>query len=230
MTPLKCIIVDDEPLAVRLIESYVKRHPGVELVEAFTSAEAALMRLRRGDIDLALLDIQMPGMTGLKLAEALDGMSTAVIFITAYRNYAFEGFKVHATDYLLKPVSYDEFAAAVDRYISSLPQATAPAEPQVLTVRSDYRTVRIPIDDITHVEGLKDYVKIYCASRPMPVLTLMSMKSVEQSLPESDFIRIHRSYIVSIRHITAYDRTSVTVAGTTLPVGDTYRQRVVERL
>ena len=220
MDQLRCIVADDEPLAVELLRSYVQRDERLQLVGAFTDARAAMATLQQGGVDLAILDIQMPELSGIEIARAADEMGVRVMFITAYREYALDGFRVHAADYLLKPVSRNEFAEAIDRICS---RQSAPV--QYLTVRSDYRQLRLPFNEILYVEGLKDYVKIYVTGRERPVITQMSLKAVEQALPADEFVRIHRSFVVAKSHITAYDRTSVTVAGTALPIGDTYRQR-----
>ena len=221
MDQLRCIVADDEPLAVELLRSYVQRDERLQLVGAFTDARAAMDTLQQGGVDLAILDIQMPELSGIEIARAADEMGVRVMFITAYREYALDGFRVHAADYLLKPVSRNEFAEAIDRICS---RQSAPV--QYLTVRSDYRQLRLPFNEILYVEGLKDYVKIYVTGRERPVITQMSLKAVEQALPADEFVRIHRSFVVAKARVTAYDRTSVTVAGTALPIGDTYRQRI----
>ena len=220
MDQLRCIVADDEPLAVELLRSYVQRDERLQLVGAFTDARAAMDTLQQGGVDLAILDIQMPELSGIEIARAADEMGVRVMFITAYREYALDGFRVHAADYLLKPVSRNEFAEAIDRICC---RQSAPV--QYLTVRSDYRQLRLPFNEILYVEGLKDYVKIYVTGRERPVITQMSLKAVEQALPADEFVRIHRSFVVAKSRVTAYDRTSVTVAGIALPIGDTYRQR-----
>lgn len=220
MDQFRCIVADDEPLAVELLRSYVQRDERLQLVGAFTDARAAMATLQQGGVDLAILDIQMPELSGIEIARAADEMAVRVMFITAYREYALDGFRVHAADYLLKPVSRNEFAEAIDRICS---RQSAPV--QYLMVRSDYRQLRLPFNEILYVEGLKDYVKIYVTGRERPVITQMSLKAVEQALPADEFVRIHRSFVVAKSRVTAYDRTSVTVAGTALPIGDTYRQR-----
>ena len=220
MDQFRCIVADDEPLAVELLRSYVQRDERLQLVGAFTDARAAMATLQQGGVDLAILDIQMPELSGIEIARAADEMGVRVMVITAYREYALDGFRVHAADYLLKPVSRNEFAEAIDRICS---RQSAPV--QYLTVRSDYRQLRLPFNEILYVEGLKDYVKIYVTGRERPVITQMSLKAVEQALPADEFVRIHRSFVVAKSRVTAYDRTSVTVAGTALPIGDTYRQR-----
>ncbi len=230
MKKLRCIIADDEPLAVKLLESYINRSERLELVGAFTSATEALQTLAADEVDIALLDIQMPQLSGLDIARALAEKSTAVIFVTAFRDYAFEGFRVHAADYLLKPVSFEEFSEAVGRLIEQKDVATSEPISGMLTVRSDYRQMRIDFADILYVEGLKDYVKIYVAGRERPIMTQMSLKAVEAALPAADFVRIHRSYIAAMRHISSYDRTSATINGLPLPLGDTYRTRFFNRM
>lgn len=224
------IICDDEPLAVRLLESYCRRMgEGVEVAGVYTDPGAALEALRGGGIDVAVLDIEMPGCGGLEIARALDGCDTDVIFVTAYRDYALEGFRVHAADYLLKPVSYDEFAAALTRVAARRrPRPETAREVEYLTVRSDYRLVRLRLDEIVYAEGLKDYVKIYTLTRERPVITLMTMKALEQALPAGRFVRVHRSYIVAADRIESYDRTGVNIGSTAVPVGDTYRHRLAD--
>ena len=230
MRKLRCLIVDDEPLAAKLIETYTKKIERLELVGAYTSAKDALQTLETEDIDIAVLDIQMPQISGLEIARTLADKQTAVIFITAYREYAFEGFQVRAYDYLLKPVSFEEFSCAIERVIERLDANEPNKNDGHLTVRSDYRLVRINFADILYVEGLKDYVKIYLDGRDKPVITLMSLKTVEQSLPESAFMRIHRSFIVALKKITSFDRSGVLIGNVSIPIGDTYRSRFAERL
>lgn len=198
MDQLRCIVADDEPLAVELLRSYVQRDERLQLVGAFTDARAAMASLQQGGVDLAILDIQMPELSGIEIARAADEMGVRVMFITAYREYALDGFRVHAADYLLKPVSRNEFAEAIDRICS---RQSAPV--QYLTVRSDYRQLRLPFNEILYVEGLKDYVKIYVTGRERPVITQMSLKAVEQALPADEFVRIHRSFVVAKARVTA---------------------------
>ncbi len=228
MKQLKCIIADDEPLAARLLQSYAERHDRLELAGVFTSATEALATLAKGGIDVAFLDIQMPGLSGMEIARTLEGSSTRVIFVTAFRDYAVEGFRVNALDYLLKPVSFEEFSGAVDRALAAF--GVSEQNDGHIMVRSDYRLVKIDFSDILYVEGLKDYVKIYTISRERPVLTLMSLKAVEQALPENDFIRVHRSFIVAIKHISSVGRCHAMIGQESIPVGDTYRARFFERI
>ena len=233
MNTLQCCVIDDEPLACRLIASYVERTDGLELAGTFTSAEAALERIRGGDIHLAFLDIQMPQMSGMELAR-MGPPTTRVVFITAYSDYAVEGFRVNALDYLLKPVSYGDFMEAVARARafhsrpSAAPAAVTEPPAGVLTVKSEYKLVRLPHHEILYVEGLKDYVKIYMSGERHPVLTLMSLKAVEQALPES-FMRVHRSFIVNLDYARVVERGRIIIGDAAIPVSDTYKARFMER-
>ncbi|MDE6287441.1 MAG: LytTR family DNA-binding domain-containing protein [Muribaculaceae bacterium] len=226
MAALRCLIADDEPLAVKLLESYMSKLDCVASLRCYNSAAQALEAIDAGEVDLAVLDIRMPGLSGLELARAADSRGTAVIFVTAYPDYALEGFRVHAADYLLKPVSFDDFSEAVGRVAARFHSPGS----AFITVRSDYRQLRLQLDDILYIEGLKDYVKIFTASRERPVLTLMNLKALENMLPAERFMRTHRSYIVNLDHIRSYDRSAVIVNGISVPVGDTYRSRLIEKL
>lgn len=229
MKKLRCIIADDEPLALRLIETYVQRTPALELVGAFTSAKEALQAISDGRTDLAFLDIQMPQMSGLELAGVARDNNVGVIFITAYRDFALEGFRVNALNYLLKPVSYEEFADAAARAVALLHDVEEPAPEAFMMVRSDYKFVRVDYDDILYVEGLKDYVKIYLKGRERPLLTQMSLKAVARTLPDDGFVRVHRSFIVAVDKVESISRTHIVAGATDIPIGDTYRSQVFER-
>ncbi len=225
--PLACIVVDDEPLAAQLIAAYVRRTPFLRLVAELSNADEALDLCTRTDIDIAFLDIHMPGTGGIDLARRLPS-STRVIFTTAYADHALEGFDVAALHYLLKPISYEQFLEAASR---AVPQAqTAPQNPSAaiaggyMVVKSEYRLIRIPLDEIEFVEGLKDYVKIYITGTPDPVLTLMSMKSAEESLPSPTFMRVHRSFIVNLDKVRIVERNCINMHGRAIPVSDTYRR------
>lgn len=219
MSRVRCLIADDEPLAARLLESYAARHQGVEAVAVCTDPAEALALIRGGGIDLAFLDIQMPGMSGMELARAIDGVRTRVIFVTAYADYAVEGFRVRALDYLLKPVSYEEFSEAVRR-------AQAEIAPEThLTVRSNRRRERIAYDSILCIEALGDYVKIHTTDRPRPVLTQMSLKEMEATLP-AHFLRVHRSYIVNGARVDAVHNDTIEIGGMSVRVGESYLPRL----
>ena len=233
---VRCVVVDDEPLAARLIASYIERTPGLELDSVYNSASDALNHIlsHQDEVQLVFLDIQMPRLSGMELAELLPkGMK--VVFTTAYSDYAVDGFRVAAVDYLLKPVSYADFMRAASRVLGKaadeMPVASAKQAPEFIVVKSEYRLLRIPVDDICYVEGLKDYVKIYTESDgSRPVLTLMSMKAVEAMLPAGDFMRVHRSYIVNMRRVRVVDRGRIAFGDARIPVSDSCRARFLEAL
>ena len=226
---IRCLVVDDEPLAARLISTYVERTPFLSLVAEVHAPEAALEFINEGDIDLVCLDIHMPRLSGMQLARLLPA-SARVVFTTAYADHAVEGFRVNAIDYLLKPVSYEDFLEAAVR-AQKIFEATAnvvvpvPPAADFLTVKSEYRLLRIPFDEIIYIEGLKDYVRINTGDDSKPVLTLMSMKSLEEALPASQFMRVHRSFIVNLDKVRLIERNSIILAGRCIPVGDSYRKR-----
>jgi len=217
MRALRIVIADDEPLAVRLLRSYCGRTEGVEVAGAYTDPVRALEHIESGGVDLAVLDIQMPGITGMDIARRLADSAVQVVFVTAYADYAVDGFRVRALDYLLKPVSYDDFTAALDRARAALPAPTH------LTVTADYRRQRIALSDIVLISGLGDYVKITLADGRR-ILTQISLKQLAAQLPADRFARIHRSHIVGVGHIDSYDRNSISLGRHgTVRVGDTYR-------
>lgn len=231
--PLTCIVVDDEPLAAQLIGGYVRRTPYLRLLGELNSAEDALSLCARTEVDLAFLDIHMPGMGGMELARRLPP-ATRVVFTTAYADHALEGFDVAALHYLLKPVSFAQFSEAAARAVSALVPPAQPASTTVaggyLVVKSEYRLVRIPLADIEFIEGLKDYVKIYTSDSPTPILTLMSMKSAEESLPSPAFMRVHRSFIVNLDKVRVVERNCINMHGRAIPVSDTYRRAFTSAL
>lgn len=226
---IRCLVVDDEPLAARLISTYVERTPFLSLVAEVHTPEAALEFINEGDIDLVFLDIHMPRLSGMQLARILPD-SARVVFTTAYADHAVEGFRVNAIDYLLKPVSYEDFleaAVRAQKIFEATANVVAPVPPAAdfLTVKSEYRLLRIPFDEIIYIEGLKDYVRINTGDGSKPVLTLMSMKSLEEALPASQFMRVHRSFIVNLDKVRLIERNSIILAGRCIPVGDSYRKR-----
>lgn len=225
---LRTLVVDDEPLAASLIASYVRRTPFLELVGEVNDSEEALARVCAGDIDLVFLDIHMPRLDGLAVAGRLPA-ATRVVFTTAYSDHAVEGFGVRALHYLLKPVSYEEFLEAASRALEAK-GAPAQAEraaptPGFLTVRSEYKILRLPVAEIDYVEGLKDYVKIYSSGSDRPILTGMSMKAVEEALPEPEFMRVHRSFIVNLDRVRVVERNCILLGGRAIPVSDNCRRR-----
>lgn len=230
MKKLSCILADDEPLALRLLETYVSRIPMLENAGSYLSATDALEAIRQNKPDLAFLDIQMPQMSGLELARIARESKVNVIFVTAYRDFALEGFRVNALNYLLKPVSFDEFDAAVQRAAELLSghEEKSNLEETCMMVRSDYRLVKVDFEDVLYVEGLKDYVKIYMESRERPLITQMSLKAVEHTLPSERFMRVHRSFIVALDKVSSIGRANAVIGKSEIPIGETYRNQVFE--
>lgn len=282
MNTISCIVVDDEPLAVRLMESYVAKTPFLSLKGSFTSGTAAYSFLQDNPVDLLFCDIQMPNLSGMDLSRMLPER-TRIIFTTAFSEYAVEGFKVRALDYLLKPISYEDFLSAAMKakeYLEliddkSLRQAQRPSglvtepavstlvtepavrrdspttevtEPAVSTsvtepaevtgqrkiksifVKTEYRLQQIDLDRITYIEGLKDYVKIYLNNGTAPILSLMRLKALEDTLPKEDFVRVHKSFIVRLAAIEAIERNHILIGPSRIPIGDTYQTALYQAL
>ncbi|MDO4956746.1 MAG: LytTR family DNA-binding domain-containing protein [Bacteroidales bacterium] len=221
---IRCAIVDDEPLAVNLLKSYVEKTPFLELIKCYNSAISAKAGLEEEPVDLLFLDIQMPELSGIEFAKMVDE-DTRIIFTTAFSQYAVEGFKANAIDYLLKPISYDDFLKAAEKAQGVLQQKKEEKKPnrEFMFVKSEYRVVRIDISKITYIEGLKDYVKIYQEDKPKPVLTLMSMKALEDFLPEG-FRRVHRSYIVQLSKMEVIERSRILFGNNDVPISDSNRE------
>lgn len=222
---MKCVIVDDEPLALDLLESYVKKTPFLELAGKYSSAVQAMKELADQQTDVIFLDIQMPELNGLEFSRMLSP-ETRIIFTTAFDQYAIDGYKVNALDYLLKPISYPDFLQAANKALHQheLMHRSPQDEIDSIFVKSEYKQVQIKLKNILYVEGLKDYIKIYEEDNPKPVLSLMSMKAMEDLLPSSQFMRIHRSYIVRKDKIRIIDRGRIVFGKTYIPISDSYKQ------
>jgi DNA-binding LytR/AlgR family response regulator len=240
MDRVRTLIVDDEPLALDLVKGYVEQTPFLELVGTCSSAQEAYKRVGQGDVQLLFCDVQMPGMSGLTLMKALKvGDAPKVIFTTAFEEYALDGFKLDAVDYLLKPFDFDEFmkaAAKAHRFIElenqvsgvSTDNLTWNKDDNFFFVKSEYKLVRIDIPKIIYIEGLKDYIKIYLDGESKAVLTLNSLKEMEKILPENTFIRVHRSFIVNVGFVRGMERNLIIMPGEKVPMGESYKQRFVE--
>lgn len=224
---LTCAIIDDEPFALDLLESYVRKTPFLRLEGRYASAVEALPILTAQSVDLLFLDIQMPDMNGMEFARRLSGR-TRIVFTTAFCQYATDGFRVNALDYLLKPIGYADFVESANRalqwfelqaHADSVVQET----PDSIFVKVDYKLVQVRLNDILYVEGLKDYLKIYLKGQARPLLSLMSLKSLEGLLPTTQFIRVHRSYIVRKDKIESVDRGRIVVNGACIPIGESYK-------
>ncbi len=239
---LKCIAVDDEPLALGLICAYIEQTPFLELIGRYDNAVEALRGLHETETDLIFLDIQMPDLTGIELARVLDrgrGLEgPRIVFTTAFSQYALEGYKVDALDYLLKPFSYEEFLGAANKakayarlyeQNNNLPDngAVSPTpepEENYLFLKVEYQLVRVAYEDILYIQGLKDYVKVYLQNTTHPLLSLSSLKSLEAKLPVRRFMRIHRSFIVSLDRISAITKNSVRIGDKVIAVSDQYKE------
>ncbi len=229
---LSCAIIDDEPLAAELLASYVSKTPGLRLAGVYESAVTAMRELRERPVDLLFLDIQMPELSGLEFATLLP-KDTRIIFTTAFDRYAIDGYKVDAADYLLKPVSYDRFAASVNKVIEwfeTNERRKTAARDRFVYVKSEYKLIRLDFDDILYIEGLKDYVKIYFEAPRKPVLSLVNMKRVEDCLPSPQFMRVHRSFIVNMAKVSMVDRGRIVVGDVFIPVSESYKNQVQEYL
>lgn len=221
---LRCAIVDDEPLALNLLESYVLKTPFLELAGKYSSAVQAMKDLPDKHVDLLFLDIQMPELNGLEYSKMVD-FHTRIVFTTAFDQYAIDGYKVNALDYLLKPISYVDFLQAANKAVQWFELLQQPKEViESIFVKSDYKLVQVELKNILYIEGLKDYVKIYEENTPKPILSLMSMKAMEELLPVSRFMRVHRSYIVQKDKIRIIDRGRIVFGKSYIPISDSYKQ------
>ena len=214
MKPLTCIIVDDEPLAVRLLVSYAEKTPDLKLLASFTNSISAINAIKAQQPDLLFLDIQMPNIDGMELAHSLPE-ATRVVFTTAFKEYAFESYEVNALDFLLKPVRYNKFLAAVEKARKQLqPSPTPqPQQPNTVFIRVDGEWRNVAVEQIIYVNGMKDYVMFYLDGEPKPLVTHLTMKAVEDMLPNDRFLRIHRSYIIAVDKIQKVDRNDCVYIG-----------------
>ncbi len=235
MEALKCVIVDDEPLAVKMLENYVARTPFLSLAGAFTDSMEALAQLPVLQPQLVFLDIQMPDLNGLELSHMVPA-GTRIIFTTAFKQYAFESYEVSALDYLLKPIRYQKFLEAATKaqqwFAREEPRpAPPPAVPASFFLKVDGRLRKVDLADVLYVEGMKDYVLMHLASEKQPLVTHSTMKNMEEQLPADAFLRVHRSFIISLDRIDSVTRDGdVIVAGRLIPVTDSYRPRFEEYL
>ncbi len=228
---LRCLAIDDEPLALELLEDNIRQVPYLKLEGTCSNALEALKFLQEQTVDLIFLDIQMPGLTGLQFIQSLT-QKPMIILITAYEKFALEGFNLDVIDYLVKPVPLDRFIKACNKawelfnLRSKKAENSSPNEPEFLFVNVEYSLLKVEFGDIQWIEGLKDYIRIYLKSSSKPVITRMSMKAIEEELPASRFIRVHKSFIVSVAAITSLRKNSIFIGGQEIPVGDNYKEAV----
>ena len=226
---LNCIAVDDEKLVLDLLVDNIRQVPFLHLVARCKNAMEAAEVLHNENVDLIFLDIQMPGLNGLQFLQSLQ-RPPMVIFVTAYNDYAVEGFTLNAVDYLVKPVSFERFLKACNKaqelYNLRQKDVTKEILPDYFFVYVEYNLVKVSIPDILYIEGMKDYVKIFLQSGPRPIITKMSLKSLEEKLAPYRFVRIHKSYIVSADKVTAIKRDLICIGKIELPLGESYRSTV----
>ena len=243
MTKLKCIAVDDEPLALDIIEDYISKVPFLELVKRTENAIEALQLVQAGGIDLVFLDIQMPDLTGIQFLKIATGKSNYIL-TTAYSQYALESYDLNVSDYLLKPIAFDRFYKAVEKVYNQVQKAPAqvtptpvvpPPAPVTLTpvqdfifVKTEHKIQKIQLDEILYIEGLKDYISIFTKNER--VITLQNMKKMEETLPSTQFIRVHKSYIISLDKIESIERSRISICSKIIPIGDTYREEFFKRI
>ncbi len=224
---IRCIAIDDEPLALRQIVGYIVKTPFLELAGQFESALSAIEFVNNAAIDLMFVDINMPDLSGLDFVKTLD-KPPKIVFVTAYSEYALEGFRVDALDYLLKPISYTDFLKSVNKVKLWFDKSRARAvevkgSKDYLFIKSEYKVLRINFDDIKYIEGMSEYIRIHLTNGK-PVMTLLSMKAVEEVLPSDKFMRVHRSYIVSLSKISVIERSRIIFDGSVyIPVSDQYK-------
>lgn len=230
---LQCIAVDDEPLALDLLEDNISKVPYLKLIAKCGDAFEALKVLQEYPIDLIFIDIQMPGLTGLQFIESL-AQKPMVILITAYKQYALEGYTLDVVDYLVKPVPMDRFIKACNKanalfeMKNANKQIPGTARLDYFFLNVDYSLLKMMFNDIIWIEGLRDYIKIHLKSTTKPVVTRMAMRAIEEQLPADQFIRIHKSYVVSVDSIIAIRKNSVFINEQELPIGETYRDSIAK--
>jgi len=232
---LNCIAVDDEPLALGLVCAFIEQTPFLNLVGKFSSAIEALKVIHQQKIDVMYLDIQMPDLNGIELARVLDHSPNKprIIFTTAYNQFALEGYRVDALDYLLKPFNYEEFLRSAHKAMAYYELVNKPGttttekesiENDYLFLKVEYQLMRIAFKDIVYIESLKDYVKVWLNNGEKPVMSLTSLKALEEKLPASRFMRVHRSYIVALDKINAINRNAISINNINITVGDQYKE------
>jgi two-component system, LytTR family, response regulator len=233
---IRCLVVDDEPLALHIIEDYISKVPFLTLVKSTTNPIEALTMVQEGSADLVFLDVQMPELTGIQFLKIANGKAK-MILTTAYPQYALEGYELDVVDYLLKPIAFDRFFKAVQKAQAIIHPSAKPApvpeqiqqqqQPQsdfnsdFIFVKSEHKIQKVYLRDILFIEGLKDYISIFTPQER--IITLQNMKKMEDALPERHFVRVHKSYIVSLNKIDSIERSRIWIGDKIIPVGDTYR-------
>lgn len=229
---IKCIAIDDEPLAIEQMVRYIEKTPFLDLIGTFSSALQALEEEALEQASLIFLDINMPDLSGMGFSKHIP-KDKKIVFTTAYEQYALEGFKVDALDYLLKPFDYDEFLKAslkAKHHFDLVSKSMLAPDYDFMFVKSEYQSIRINYVDILYIESMKDYVKIFLQNQAKPVITLMTIKLMEQKLPFNDFMRVHRSFIIRLPAINGVDGNAIIVNDQIIPIGESYRKSFREKL
>jgi DNA-binding LytR/AlgR family response regulator len=228
---IRCIAIDDEPLAVSKLESFIHRIPELNLISTFDNSIEAMVWLKENQADLIFLDIQMEQLTGIQFLEA-TGTTSKIIITSAYDQYALKGYDLNVTDYLLKPFSFQRFVQGVNKVMDYYTQYPTPAShtgnESFIFVKTEYRLERVDIDHILYIEGMKDYLRIVCTDKK--IMTLQSFSKLEESLPSGRFCRVHKSYIVSVDKIKSIERNVIIIADQRIPVSNTYRESFFSRI
>lgn len=232
---IRCLVVDDEPLALHILEDYISKMPFLQLVKATTNPIEALTMVQAAEADLVFLDVQMPELTGIQFLKIANGKAK-VILTTAYPQYALEGYELDVVDYLLKPIAFDRFFKSVQKaqgiiqpVVAKPQQVVVQAEPvqqddfstDFIFVKTEHKIQKVYLHDIMFIEGLKDYISIFTSAER--IITLQGMKKMEDALPEKHFVRVHKSYIVALNKIDSIERSRIQIGDKIIPVGDTYR-------
>jgi two-component system, LytTR family, response regulator len=228
---IRCLVVDDEPLALDIIADYISKVPFLKLVKTTISAIEGLSLVQNDEVDLVFLDVQMPELTGIQFLKIINGKCD-VILTTAYSQYALEGYDLDVTDYLLKPIAFDRFYKAAQKVLqkkqdnspASSPTVEAPVQNNLsnfIFVKTEHKIQKIYLDDILYIEGLKDYISIF--TKTERIITLQNMKKMEETLPSISFVRVHKSYIIALDKIDSIERSRIQIRDKIIPVGDTYR-------
>jgi two-component system, LytTR family, response regulator LytT len=231
---IKCVAIDDEPLALKVLEDYINKTPFLELVGKFTNSVKAFNYLNENDMDLLFIDIQMPDLSGLDIVSKLK-QKPVLIFTTAFSEYAMEGFKADAIDYLLKPIDYPDFLKAVNKakdwiYAMRGQNINIKSTKDFLFIKSEHKIIRINFNEIKYIQGMSEYVRIYLTSSK-PIMSLLSLKNLEAQLPEDMFMRVHKSYIVNLQKISIIKRNEIVYDdGITIPISQQYKSKFQEYL
>ena len=227
---IHCLIIDDEPLATELIADHIKQTKGLALDATFINPIEAIEYLKEHAVDLIFLDVQMPEITGIQFMRIIKD-KIPIILSTAYQEYAVDGFDFDVVDYLLKPISYERFYQAIEKFSARQTQLTISKQGEQIFVRSEYKTIRIETDSILYIEGMGDYLIIHCNdSKDSKHYVLETLKQLEELLPKQNFMRVHKSYIIAINKIKSIERNQISITDQLIPIGETYRKQFWQRI